>query len=29
MNTYIEDKFTVNGINKDGKYFKKGISNKN
>lgn len=24
MNTFIEDKFTVNGVNKDGKYFKKG-----
>jgi DNA-directed RNA polymerase I, II, and III subunit RPABC3 len=23
MNTIIEDKFTVNGVNKDGKFFKK------
>ena len=25
MNTILEDKFTVNDINKDGKFFKKGI----
>ena len=25
MNTILEDKFTVTDINKDGKFFKKGI----
>ena len=25
MNTVLEDKFTVSSINKDGKFFKKGL----
>ena len=25
MNNSIEDKFTVTGVNKDGKFFKKGF----